>query len=143
MLFLCFLISTFTPRCISMVSLKTVYISICDIMNKSAISYYIFVFSNNYMIILAIIINIKPFLPLVAYIFYFNNVKTHNRHDTHIYVCWHCSMSKFAYPNIRFYNLHKTSSVTLCSISLSSHLLKLLAKMESTSRNTLLLLETI
>ena len=144
-LFLCFLISAVMPRCIKMVSLKTVYISICDIMNKSAISYYKFVLSNNYMIMrcLASIINIKPFILLVAYIFYLNNVKTHTRQDTHIDVCWHCSMSKFAYPNIRFYNLHKTSSVTLCSISLFSHLLKLLAKMESTSRNTLLLLETI
>ena len=149
-LFLCFLISAVMPRCIIMVSLKTVYISICDITNKSAISYYKFVLSNNYMImrcivfkILANIINIKHFLLLVAYLFYCNNIKTHIRQDTYMDVCWHCSDSKFAYPNMRFYNLHKISSVTVCSISFFSHLLKLLAKMESTSRNTPLLLETI
>ena len=144
-LFLCFLISAVMPRCIIMVSLKTVYISICDITNKSAISYYKFVLSNNYMIMRCSCkhYKYKTFSTSSSIPFYCNNIKTHIRQETYMDVCWHCSDSKFAYPNMRFYNLHKISSVTVCSISFFSHLLKLLAKMESTSRNTLLLLETI
>ena len=87
-------------------------------MNKSTISYLKFVLSNITTVvfkILANIINIIPFLLLVAYIFYCNNIKTHIRQE-----CWHFSDSKFAYPNIRFYNLHKTSSVTVCSIFFQS-----------------------